>query len=183
MESQFGHTAVPIAIVGMACRIPGADNLDQFWNLVRSGGSAIGELPADRLDQELYYDPRKGQRGKTYSKMGAIISSREFDTQACPIPKALERGVDNAHLLMCQTVGEALRHAGYDPFNLALRNTAVYIGHAQGSNLAAEYTFGTCIEDAAALLAEVPGFSQLPQADQQAIARELVETVRSETPQ
>ena len=183
METPFEHTSVPIAIVGMACRLPGADNLEQFWNLLVGGGSAIVELPHDRLDQELYYDPRKGQRGKTYSKNGAIISSRQFDNQACPIPKSLENAVDNAHLLMCQTVGEALRHAGFDPFNLALRNTGVYIGHAQGSNLAAEFTYGTCIEDAAQLLGEVPGFQQLSSEQQEAVARELVETVRAETPQ
>src|SRR5271157_3223769 len=111
METPFGHTNVPIAIVGMACRLPGADNLEQFWNLLVSGGSSVAELPHDRLDQELYYVPRRGQRGKTYSKNGAIISTREFDSQACPIPKSLERSVDNAHLLMCQTAAEALRHA------------------------------------------------------------------------
>ena len=105
----------------------------------------------DRLDQELYYDPRRGQRGKTYAKLGAIISSRQFDRQACPIPPQLERAVDNAHLLMCQTASEALRHGGLDPFNLPLRNTGVFIGHAQGSNLAGDFTYGTCIEEARAV--------------------------------
>jgi acyl transferase domain-containing protein len=41
METPFGHTNVPIAIVGMACRLPGADNLEQFWQLLISGGSPI----------------------------------------------------------------------------------------------------------------------------------------------
>src|SRR3954452_11947178 len=66
MEQPFGHTQVPIAIVGMACRLPGADNLDQYWDLLSRGGSAVGELPPERLDQELYYDPRVGVRGKSY---------------------------------------------------------------------------------------------------------------------
>ena len=34
METQFEHTSIPVAIVGMACRLPGADNLDQFWSLL-----------------------------------------------------------------------------------------------------------------------------------------------------
>ena len=141
------------------------------------------ELPHERLNQELYYDPRRGQRGKTYSKLGAIISSRQFDRQACPIPPQLERGVDNAHLLMCQTACEALRHAGFDPFNLPLRNTGVYIGHAQGSDLAGDFTYGTCIEEAAQFLREVPVSANCPAHDQEAIIRELIETVRSQTPQ
>ena len=182
METPFGHTNVPVAIVGMACRLPGADNLDQFWHLLVDGRSSIAELPHERLDQELYYDPRRGQRGKTYSKIGAIISSRQFNNQACPIPKKLEASVDNAHLLMCEVAADACRHAGFDPFKLTLRNTGVYIGHAQGSNLAADFTYGTCIEDAAQLLREVSGFQQLPPNEQVAITRELVETVRAQTP-
>ena len=149
MEIPVGRTDVPIAVIGMACRLPGADNLQQFWQLLATGASTVVELPHERLDQQLYYDPRRGRRGKTYSKLGAIIASRQFDRQACPIPPELERGVDNAHLLMCQTAAEACRHAGLDPFNLPLRNAGVYIGHAQGSNLAGEFTFGTCIEEAA----------------------------------
>jgi hypothetical protein len=78
---------------------------------------------------------------------------------------------------MCQTAAEALRHGGLDPFNLALRNTGVFIGHAQGSNLAGDFTYGTCIEEAAQFLREVPGFDQLPPADQESIIGDLVETV------
>ena len=131
MDIPVGRTDVPVAIIGMACRLPGADNLEQYWDLLINGRSAVAELPPDRLNQELYYDPRKGQRGKTYSKLGAIVSSRQFNRQACPIPAELERGVDNAHLLMCEVAAAACRHAGLDPFHLPLRNTGVYVVHAR----------------------------------------------------
>ncbi len=161
MQIPVGKTDIPIAIIGMACRVPGADNLDQYWRFLAAGGSAVAEVPPDRLDQELYYDPRKGQRGKTYCKLAALVSSRKFDSQECPIPKSLEQGVDNSHLLMCQVTAAAFRHAGMDPFNLQLRNTGVYIGHAQGSDLSGEYIFGTYIEEAAQFLRDVPEFEQL----------------------
>ena len=167
MQIPVGRTDVPVAVIGMACRLPGADNLEQFWQLLVSGGSAVVELPHERLDRELYYDPRRGQRGKSYAKLGAIVSSRQFDRQQCAIPSQLERGVDNAHLLMCQTAATACRHAGLDPFQLPLRNTGVFIGHAQGSDLAGEYTLGTSIEEAAQFLREVPGFQELPPAAQE----------------
>ncbi|HEV3138097.1 MAG TPA: polyketide synthase, partial [Pirellulales bacterium] len=183
MKRPSEHTEIPIAIIGMACRLPGADDLDQFWDLLARGGSAVAELPPDRLDQQMYYDPRRGQRNKTYSKLGAVLSSRRFDRQACPIPLALERSVDIAHLLMCEVAATACRHASLDPFRLPLRNTGVYIGHAQGSTLAGDFIYGTCIEEAAHFLEEVNGFKQLPPEDQHAIIRELVETVRSQMPQ
>ena len=46
----------PLAIVGLACRLPGANNLDEYWDLIHSGGDATGELPLDLIDRELYYD-------------------------------------------------------------------------------------------------------------------------------
>src|SRR6266568_3704238 len=40
----------PIAIVGMACRFPGADGLESFWRVLRDGRDAVGEVPSDRWD-------------------------------------------------------------------------------------------------------------------------------------
>ncbi|WP_267255887.1 beta-ketoacyl synthase N-terminal-like domain-containing protein [Nostoc sphaeroides] len=39
----------PIAIIGMGCRFPGADNPEAFWQLLRNGVDAITEVPADSL--------------------------------------------------------------------------------------------------------------------------------------
>ncbi len=99
--------AIPIAITGMACRLPGADNLDEFWKMLVEGRSSVRELGPDRLDQELYFDPNVGVRGKTYSKLASICSSRQFDQQACAIPDQLVRSADNVHLLMCETAANA----------------------------------------------------------------------------
>ncbi|MDE0406705.1 MAG: beta-ketoacyl synthase N-terminal-like domain-containing protein, partial [Alphaproteobacteria bacterium] len=38
---ETGLSAEPIAVVGMACRFPGADNLDDFWRLLESGGNTV----------------------------------------------------------------------------------------------------------------------------------------------
>lgn len=70
---KFSHSSpVPIAVVGMGCRMPGAENLDEYWSLISEGRSAIGRLPDDRLDRALYFDPgQRGQQGKSYSELGA----------------------------------------------------------------------------------------------------------------
>src|SRR5262249_49437041 len=47
----------PIAIVGMACRFPGARDLDAYWALLRDGVDAIGHVPRDRWDNDALYDP------------------------------------------------------------------------------------------------------------------------------
>jgi acyl transferase domain-containing protein/NADP-dependent 3-hydroxy acid dehydrogenase YdfG len=183
MDDHNAPFPIPLAIVGMACRLPGADNLDQYWRLLIEGRSAVVELPADRLDQDMYYDPEVGVRNKTYSKLGALVTSREFDHARCPIDPALVKSIDSVHLLMCETACEALRNAGLDPFNLRHRNTGVYIGHAQGSSLSGDYTYYSCIEGAAQFLHEVPEFHALSPADQQAVIDELVARVRSSVTQ
>lgn len=173
---------IPIAVVGMACRLPGADNLEEYWQLLVNGRSAVVELPPDRLDQSLYFDPREGVLGKTYSKLGAILNSREFDRSRCPIPEALAQSVDNVHLLMCDVAASALRHAGYDPFALLIRNTGVYVGHAQGSTLGGDQTYATLIEEAAEFLRETPQFQRLSPQNQAHVLRELIERVRRPLP-
>ncbi len=182
MADRYSPHQTPLAIVGMACRLPGADNLDQYWRMLVEGRHAVVELPPDRLDQDMYFDPEVGVRGKTYSKLGAIINSRTVDFNRLPIDPKLAASVDIAHLLMCDVAASALRHAGIDPFNVPLRNTGVYVGHAQGSTLAGDQTYSSCMQEAAEFLRETPAFRQLPPAEQEALIRELVERVRASLP-
>jgi acyl transferase domain-containing protein len=182
MQSTHEVSSIPLAIIGMGCRLPGADNLDEYWRLIIEGKSAIGELPRDCLDQELYYNPQKGVRGKTYSKLGALISKQPLDRNICPMPEELERAVDVVHVRMCELAANAFRHAGLDPFNLPTRNVGVYIGHVQGSGLSGDYTYAECLEEAAQFLMEVDEFRSLPADQQQAIIAELVNTTRARLP-
>jgi hypothetical protein len=39
-----------IAIIGMACRFPQSNDLEEFWQLLRGGKTAIGSMPLDRFD-------------------------------------------------------------------------------------------------------------------------------------
>ena len=56
-----------VAIIGFSGRFPGAVDLDSFWDLLRDGGSGISPVPASRWDNDLYFDPAKGLRGKSYA--------------------------------------------------------------------------------------------------------------------
>ncbi|MCA9265688.1 MAG: hypothetical protein KDA60_17625, partial [Planctomycetales bacterium] len=47
----------PIAIVGMSCRLPGADNLAEYWQLLVEGRDGVVPLPPERLDRSLYFHP------------------------------------------------------------------------------------------------------------------------------
>src|SRR3954453_17468859 len=49
--------AEPIAVVGMACRLPHASSLSAFWQLLRQGRHAITAMPADRRHPGSPADP------------------------------------------------------------------------------------------------------------------------------
>ena len=68
-----------IAVIGIACLLPNADSPEEFWSLLDAGGSAVRELPPDRLDRDLYFDDRKGQKCRTYSSLGGLIPERPLD--------------------------------------------------------------------------------------------------------
>src|SRR4029079_9665138 len=120
---------------------------------------------------------------KGYSKLAAVIHNRTFDQASCPMPAELLESVDRTHLRMTQVAADAVRHARLDPFRLQPTNTAVFIGHAQGSSRLGELTYRAYVEEAAELLNDVEGFRDLSPGDQAAISNGLVERVRSRLPE
>src|SRR5262249_21772191 len=76
------RAAEPVAIVGMACRFPGgAATPEGFWELLASGGDAVGGFPTDRgWDLDGVYDPDPEQSGTSYTQAGAFLrEATRFD--------------------------------------------------------------------------------------------------------
>src|SRR5262249_61116287 len=59
----------PVAVVGLACRFPGAADADGFWRLLDEGRDAIREVPDNRWDIDAYFDPDAGAVGKMNSRV------------------------------------------------------------------------------------------------------------------
>ena len=61
-SSTMGTTPVtPIAVIGMACRLPGGiDSPEQLWEALLRGDDLVTEIPPDRWDADEYYDPEPG---------------------------------------------------------------------------------------------------------------------------
>jgi acyl carrier protein len=54
----------PIAVISMACRFPGADTPEAFWQLLAAGVDRVSEIPAARWDIDEFYDPQRPSPGK-----------------------------------------------------------------------------------------------------------------------
>ena len=108
------HAQKPLAIIGMGCRLPGANNLDEYWDMLLNGKYPLGELPPERLDRELYYDPKPGVRGKSYTVLGGITQSKPFDRTRCPVPDSLANETHEIHLNLCEVAADAIHDAGWN---------------------------------------------------------------------
>jgi len=168
----------PIAIVGMACRLPGASNLDEFWDLIVSGGDATAELPPDVLDRDLYYDPRRGMRNKTYSTAGGLAPRIPFDNSRCKIDPEFLPNCDPAHLNACEVAYDAICDAGYDPHNMPSVRSGVYFGHTGGSPKAGDIAYSSYIEETTRFLHNLDSLKGLKAEEIDAIAGKMTREVR-----
>ncbi|MGC3003540.1 SDR family NAD(P)-dependent oxidoreductase, partial [Streptomyces sp. G35A] len=124
----------PIAIVSMACRLPGGvGGPEEFWRLLSSGGDAIEGFPS-RWDEWDVYDPDPEAVGKSYAREGGFLRDVEgFDAGFFGIPAREARAMDPQQRVVLEASWEALERAGIRPETLENSDTGVYLG-AMGSD-------------------------------------------------
>lgn len=118
-----------IAIVGLACRFPGARNYHEFWDNLIEGRNCIVEIPEDRWDWKTCFgDPEKG-KNKTRIKWGGFIEDMDkFDPLFFNMSPKEAGYIDPQHRLFLESAWHAIEDAGYDPDSLSGGNIGVYAG-------------------------------------------------------
>ena len=175
----FGDT--PLAIIGMACKLPGANDLEEFWRLLIEGRCAISQAPLGRLRGDLYYDPQASEPFKTYIASGGLVQYQPFDPRVCPVPRSTLPHAEVGHQAICQVAAQACRDAGLNPFDLPLRNVGVYVGHNLGGPVG-KIGHSTEVERIAQLLHEIDGFRGATGPQAEGIVREVVDQSRRQLP-
>lgn len=121
----------PIAIVGLACRFPGADDSEAFWCLLRDGIDAIGDVPADRWDVDALYDPDLLRPGSMSSRWGGFISGvGDLDAGFFGLSPLEAAAMDPQQRLALEMSWTALEHSGVVPARLAGTRAGVFMGVA-----------------------------------------------------
>ena len=123
------ETERPIAIVGMACRFPGAPDIPSFWRLLEAGENAVTEgVPGSGVGRigELFPDAAQLNEG---CRFGAFVSDiDQFDETFFRISPVESQLLDPQQRMMLETSWQALEDAGIDPDSLEGSRTGVYVG-------------------------------------------------------
>ncbi len=119
----------PVAVIGMACRLPGGiDSPDLFWEALLRGDDLVKEIPAERWDVDYYYDPEPGVPGRSVCKWGSFLDNvGDFDPEFFGITEKEATAIDPQHRLLMETAWEAMEHAGLTKDTMA-EETGVFVG-------------------------------------------------------
>jgi acyl transferase domain-containing protein/acyl carrier protein len=125
---------VPLAIVGIGCRLPGGvQDAEGFWRLLSDGVDAVSQVPPSRWDVEEFYDANPETPGKMATRWGGFIDGHDqFDPKFFGIAPAEAASMDPQQRLLLETSWEALEHAGIAPAALSGTSTGVYVGICNG---------------------------------------------------
>jgi len=102
------------AIVGMACRFPGADQLSQFWENLINGTCSIEQFD-DQTALADGADPTAVNHGDYVFRWGALAEVDTFDAQFFGIPAAEAELLDPQHRIFLEVAHEALEDGACVP--------------------------------------------------------------------
>ncbi|MCP4702426.1 MAG: AMP-binding protein [Gammaproteobacteria bacterium] len=122
-----------IAVIGAACRFPGAENPKNFWKLLRNGVDATSE--SSRWDKDAYYSSTPAAPGKMSSRRGGFLAREQiegFDADFFGISPREAETMDPQQRLLLELAWEALENAGQnisqDAGQGLNRDSGVFIG-------------------------------------------------------
>ena len=126
--------ASSIAVIGMACRLPGGiDSPERLWEALLRGDDLVTEIPPDRWDSDDFYDPQPGVPGRSVTKWGAFLDDvAGFDSDFFGINEREAIAIDPQHRMLLENSWEAMEHAGLTPETLADSLTGVFVGLTHG---------------------------------------------------
>ncbi|SFE51876.1 probable biosynthetic protein, Pnap_2097 family [Chitinophaga sp. CF118] len=139
---RFGRSSKnsgKVAIIGMSCKLPESDNLDEYWQNLRLGKDLISETPTNRWDASNYYSANTTP-GKTYTTKGGFLKTPGlFDARYFKISDEEAIAIDPQQRIILELSRDLLSHAGYRKEELANTKTGVYIGAKDNNYLRNNY--------------------------------------------
>ncbi|OBI28615.1 beta-ketoacyl synthase [Mycobacterium sp. E1386] len=164
----------PIAVVGVSAIMPDAPDAATFWANIKAGRYSISDVPPERWDPELYYDPDPHAPDKTYSRIGGWVRDFTWEPLAwrLPIPPAVSAQMDDGQKWVVAAARSALLEAGWPDWTVDPERVAVIIGSAIGGDKQHQTNLRIQFPAVIQKLRATPSFAQLPESVRDAVLAE-----------
>jgi hypothetical protein len=122
---------IPIAIVGMSCRLPGnISTPDEFWELCSRARSGWSEIPKERFENASFYHPNPG-KGGCFNAVGGNFLKEDlglFDAPFFSLTAQEATSMDPQQRILLECTFEALDNAGIPKHQIIGKEVGVFIG-------------------------------------------------------
>jgi acyl transferase domain-containing protein len=131
-----------VAVIGLACRFPGAVDADRLWELLEAGLDATSETPAERYDVDDLYSSEAQPGTIVARRAGYLEGAGDFDAEFFGMSATEAAELDPQARLLLMTAWEAMEDAGQRPAELAGGRTGVYVGATRSDWLEVRFRQG-----------------------------------------
>ena len=122
-----------IAIIGMSCRYPGANNCQELWENLKNGVDSVTEIPPGRWEGKNWYHPDPEHPDTSYSKWGGFLEGVDkFDPFFFQIAPAEAKFIEPQQRIFLEVAYHAIEDAGYAADSLKGKKCGVFVGAANG---------------------------------------------------
>ncbi|MCP4134083.1 MAG: amino acid adenylation domain-containing protein [bacterium] len=127
--NQYNADSSDIAIIGISCRVPGAENYSEFWQNLDKGINSISEIDESRMKLDSFFSPDYSDPNKSHSKWGGFLKNIDaFDNKFFQISPAEAKNMDPQQRILLEETWKCIEDAGISQNSLSASRTDVYIG-------------------------------------------------------
>ena len=130
-----------IAVIGMSCILPGAQDTGTYWENILNKVDAIREVPPERWDWHHYFQEDRAAKDKSYSKWGGFLGDYPFNPIKYGIPPNSLSSIEPLQLLSLEVASQAIEDAGYANRPFCREKTSVIFGISGAGELGQLYSF------------------------------------------
>ena len=144
-----------VAVVGMACILPGAPNLDAYWNLLASGRDPKTQATPDRWRTDLALKPGCRETFRTPTALGGYITDFQYDWRAHKLPPKQIAQADPLQFMLLEAADQALQDAGYRERPIDRQRVGVVVGTEFGGDFAFQLQMALRLPDMERMLVDL----------------------------
>jgi len=174
-----------IAVVGIGCTLPDADDPEQLWNNILDKKYSISRMPESRFDHDLYYDPDRNAEDKTYTTLAGHIDDFVFDRERFGYTQEKAAKLSRSQQMVLQTAYKAVESAGLlgsdnrldckDPERTAVI-IATCLSNELGNSLQLKYWYPQILS----MMEKTEEYQALTEEEKQVVSRELMSGIEGE---